>query len=31
MPELVRRDVNTGVLAVNYQKLNSYLVEAIKD
>jgi hypothetical protein len=31
MPELVRRDEKTGVLAVNYQKLNSYLVEAIKD
>jgi hypothetical protein len=31
MPELVRKDRTTGVLAVNYQKLNSYLVEAIKD
>jgi hypothetical protein len=31
MPELVRRDLKTKVLAVNYQKLNSYLVEAIKD
>jgi hypothetical protein len=31
MPELVRKDTETGVLAVNYQKLSSYLVEAIKD
>ena len=31
MPELVRRDRRTQILAVNYQKLNSYLVEAIKD
>lgn len=31
MPELVREDQSTGVLAVDYQKLNSYLVESIKD
>jgi Chaperone of endosialidase len=31
MPELVRKDESTGVLAVDYQKLNSYLVESIKD
>jgi hypothetical protein len=31
MPELVRTDARTGYLAVEYQKLNSYLVEAIKE
>lgn len=31
MPELVRRDEKSGVLAVNYQKINSYLIEAIKE
>jgi hypothetical protein len=30
-PELVRSDVKTGVLAVNYAKLNAYLVEALKE
>lgn len=31
MPELVRRDQDKGFLAVEYSKLNSYLVEAIKE
>lgn len=31
MPELVRTDEKTGLLAVEYSKLNSYLVEAIKE
>jgi hypothetical protein len=31
MPELVRKDQASGMLAVNYTKLTSYLVEAIKD
>ena len=31
MPELVKRDENTGVLAVNYTKLMPYLVESIKE
>ncbi|MEQ1878948.1 MAG: tail fiber domain-containing protein [Bdellovibrionia bacterium] len=31
MPELVRKDKATGKLAVDYQKLSSYLVEAVKD
>jgi hypothetical protein len=31
MPELVRKDRDQGHLAINYQKLSSYLVEAIKD
>ncbi|MFM6929783.1 MAG: tail fiber domain-containing protein [Bdellovibrio sp.] len=31
MPELVRRDQEKGFLAVEYSKLNSYLVEAIKE
>lgn len=31
MPELVRKDKDSGIMAVDYAKLNSYLVEAIKD
>ncbi|OFZ21445.1 MAG: hypothetical protein A2X94_08020 [Bdellovibrionales bacterium GWB1_55_8] len=31
MPELVRADRDTGMLAVEYSKLVSYLVEAVKD
>ncbi|MEK6577889.1 MAG: PqqD family peptide modification chaperone [Bdellovibrionota bacterium] len=31
MPELVRMDAKTGYLAIEYSKLNSYLVEAIKE
>jgi len=31
MPELVRADEKTGVLAVNYTKMNAYLVEAVKE
>ncbi len=31
MPELVRRDLDSGMLAVEYAKMNSYLVEAIKE
>ncbi|HAR43989.1 MAG TPA: hypothetical protein DCS07_15365 [Bdellovibrionales bacterium] len=30
MPELVRKDSESGMLAVNYPKMTSYLVEAIK-
>jgi len=30
MPELVRKDATTGMLAVNYPKLNAYLIEALK-
>ncbi|MEK7354975.1 MAG: tail fiber domain-containing protein, partial [Bdellovibrionota bacterium] len=31
MPELVRADKDSGLLAVNYTKLNAYLVEAVKE
>lgn len=31
MPELVRKDEGSDLLAVNYAKLNAYLVEAIKE
>jgi hypothetical protein len=31
MPELVRRDETKGILAVEYSKLTSYLVEAVKE
>ncbi len=31
MPELVRADADSGVLAVDYAKLTAYLVEAVKD
>ncbi|MES2965178.1 MAG: tail fiber domain-containing protein [Bdellovibrionota bacterium] len=31
MPELVRADEKSGHLAVNYAKLNAYLVEALKE
>lgn len=31
MPELVRSDEKSGFLAINYSKLVSYLVEAVKD
>jgi Chaperone of endosialidase len=31
MPELTRRDLETGYLAVNYSKLTAFLVEAIKE
>jgi hypothetical protein len=31
MPELVRKDFEKGFLAVNYSKMNAYLVEAIKE
>jgi Chaperone of endosialidase len=31
MPELVRADKESGMLAVNYAKLNAYLIEAVKE
>lgn len=31
MPELVRADEGSGMLAVNYAKMNAYLVEAVKE
>jgi|GEM_PF-3456747 hypothetical protein len=31
MPDLVRKDADSGLLAVEYSKLNAYLVEAVKD
>jgi hypothetical protein len=31
MPELVRSDRDSGLLAVNYTKLNAYLIEAVKE
>jgi len=31
MPELVRVDTKTGMMGIEYSKLNSYLIEAIKD
>jgi hypothetical protein len=31
MPELVRKDERTQMLAIDYAKMNSYLVEAIKE
>ena len=31
MPELVRKDSESGYLAVDYTKMTSYLIEAIKD
>ena len=31
MPEVVRTDLQHGILAVEYSKINSYLVEAIKE
>lgn len=31
MPELVKKDSTTGMLAINYTKLTAYLVESIKE
>ncbi len=31
MPELVKKDMSTGVLGINYTKLTPYLIESIKE